>query len=220
MCSNTGNSCGCGTGSNGASIWSSGVKKQQKRPRVPKRGPGVAELEKILREQENIDIADRGNGEGFSFQPHHHSNPYHSSSLKSHPPPPPPSPPPRRVTIPSPPGPPPHVPSAPKSDHLGPTTPPSMTSVYGHCGYSSPLGRNGGSSLVMPEQELFPISLSSCKSKSNLNEGLDGSQSDSGNSSSRNLSSESNPIWSHPATIQKRNNQYPPSMVRFMSHYS
>lgn len=39
------------------------MKKQQKRPRVPKRGPGVAELEKILREQENINISDKGNSE-------------------------------------------------------------------------------------------------------------------------------------------------------------
>ncbi|MED6145589.1 hypothetical protein PIB30_026582 [Stylosanthes scabra] len=231
MCSNTGNTASCGCGSNGAaaSMWSSGVKKpQNKRPRIPKRGPGVAELEKILREQENIDtIADhhhhhRGNnnnnnnGEcGFSFQSNHHSNPFHhnSSPLKPHhyhhlQPPPPSSPPPR----------PPHVPSsATKSDHLVPTTPPpsimTSPSVYAH------FGRNGGGSgLVRPEQELFPMNLTSCKSKSNLNDVIDVSQSDSGNSSSRNLSSESNQIWSQPPTIQKRTNQFPspPMMNQFL----
>ncbi|TKY57201.1 hypothetical protein E2542_SST21647 [Spatholobus suberectus] len=48
-----------------SSIWSSGLKKQQKRLRVPKRGPGVAELERILREQKGIDITDNGNSEGI-----------------------------------------------------------------------------------------------------------------------------------------------------------
>lgn len=179
MCSNAGNNaCGCDTGANnGASIWSSGLKKQIKRPRVPKRGPGVAELEKILREQATIDISDRKNVEGLSpsscFIPHHHSNnPYHSSSLKPHQPPP--------------------------TSSIPPPGPPPSSNMPG---------------LVLPEQQLFPMNLTSCKSKSNLNEGLDGSQSDSGNSSSRNLSSESNPIWSYPATIQKRTNQYPTPMV-------
>ncbi|XP_061357258.1 uncharacterized protein LOC133301626 [Gastrolobium bilobum] len=193
MCSNTGSSaCGCETGGNGAGSWSSGLRKPQKHPRVAKRGPGVAELEKILREQERIDITDRGNVEGFSsscFIPHH-SNSFLSSSLKSHPTP---------TNLPT------HVPSAPKFDHLGPTKPSIMTPICG------PLGRNGGSGLVWSEQELFPKNLSSCRSKSILiNEEVDGNQFDSGNSPSRNLSSEFNHIWSYPATIQKRNNQYPP----------
>ncbi|GKV36802.1 hypothetical protein SLEP1_g44894 [Rubroshorea leprosula] len=54
MCSNTSSSCGgdleCAT---------SGSRKQ-KRQRIPRRGPGVAELEKILREQENRDDMDKG----------------------------------------------------------------------------------------------------------------------------------------------------------------
>ncbi|KAL1335843.1 uncharacterized protein [Arachis hypogaea] len=225
MCSNTGNT-GCGCGSSGAaSMWSSGVKKpQNKRPRIPKRGPGVAELEKILREQENIDtISDhhhRGNNNNngecaFSFQSNHHSNPFHhnSSPLKPHhfhhlQPPPPSSSPPRLPHVP---------PSATKSDHLVPTTPPpsimTSPSVYAH------FGRNGGgSSLLRPEQELFPMNLSSCMSKSNINDVIDVSQSDSGNSSSRNLSSESNQIWPQPPTIQKRTNSFPspPMMNQFL----
>lgn len=215
MCSNTGSTsaCGRGSGGNSVSIWSSGLKKQQKRPKVPKRGPGVAELEKILREQETLDITDRGNAEGFSsssFIPH---NPNHNYPSKPHPRPT--SPPSSRITVliassnlPS------HVPSAPKFDHVGPNTTPTMTSIYGIS--SGPMGRNGGGSgLVSSEKKLFPMNLSSCMSKSNnFNEGVGGSQSDSGNSPSRNLSSESNPTWSYPPTIQKRSNQFQPPRVR------
>ncbi|KAE9591685.1 hypothetical protein Lal_00038815 [Lupinus albus] len=181
MCSNTGHSA-CGF-ENGSNIWSSGLKKQlNKRPRVPKRGPGVTELEKILREQESIGISDRRNNvEGFI--PHHHSN-----------------------NIPS------QVPSAPKFDHLGPTTPPSMTSIYGNFGaHNTLLPRNSGSGLVLPEQELFPMSLTPSKSISisNLNERFDVNQTDSSNSPSRNLP--------FPAMIHDKTNQYSlPFMKQFL----
>lgn len=51
MCSNTDSP---GRNGDGGGSWSPNSKKkaQNKRQRVPKRGPGVAELEKILREQE------------------------------------------------------------------------------------------------------------------------------------------------------------------------
>ncbi|CAL0309298.1 unnamed protein product [Lupinus luteus] len=178
MCSNTGHSA-CGF-ENGSSIWSSGLKKQlNKRPRVPKRGPGVAELEKILREQESIGISDRRNNVE-AFIPHHHSN-----------------------NMPS------HVPSPPKFDHLGPTTPPS---IYGNFGAHNTLfSRNSGSGLVLPEQELFPMNLTSSKSKSisNLNERFDLNQYDSSNSPSRNLP--------FPAMIQDKTNQYSlPLMKQFL----
>lgn len=151
MCSNTCNSaCGCETGGNVvSSIWSSGsgLKKQSKRPRVPKRGPGVAELEKILREQETIDLVDnKGNPEGFSsFVSHHsNSNSYPSSSMKLQPPTSP------KKTIPYPSfmssNFPTNVPSAPIFDHLGATTPPTITSIYGN--YGSLEKNNGGSGLV------------------------------------------------------------------------
>ncbi|XP_029125854.1 uncharacterized protein LOC114915379 [Cajanus cajan] len=61
MYNNTANN-GDDSGENVASsIWISGLKKQQKRPKIPKRGPGVAELEKILRDQESIDMTDTKN---------------------------------------------------------------------------------------------------------------------------------------------------------------
>ncbi|KAG4945651.1 uncharacterized protein LOC114387432 [Glycine soja] len=209
MCSNTCNSaCGCETGGNVvSSIWSSGsgLKKQSKRPRVPKRGPGVAELEKILREQETIDLVDnKGNPEGFSsFVSHHsNSNSYPSSSMKPQPPTSP------KKTIPYPSfmssNFPTNVPSAPIFDHLGATTPPTITSIYGN--YGSLEKNNGGSGLVSPEKELFPLNLNSCKSNLNMNEPIDVNRCDFANSPTRNLSNETNSIWPYHATVQKRNN--------------
>ncbi|KAE9594951.1 hypothetical protein Lalb_Chr18g0059231 [Lupinus albus] len=180
MCSNSEHSAfGC---ENDASIWCSGLKKQlNKRPRVPKRGPGVAELEKILREQESTGISDMRNVvEGFI--PHHHSNnphlymPMHSN-----------------------------VPSAPNFDHFGPTTPPSMISIYGNFGHNTLLARNSGSDFVLPQQKLFPMNLASLKSNSNLNERFDVNQPDSTDSSSGNLS--------FPAMFQKKTDHYPPPIM-------
>jgi len=194
MCSNTCNSaCRCGTGVNVvSSIWSSGLKKQQKRPRVPKRGPGVAELEKILREQGGLDITtEKGDSEGFpsfvsrapsSLKFHHPLQP--STTTKTT-----------------------NVSSAPIFDHLGPNTLPANTSMYGKCGS---LERSGGSGLVSPEKELFPSNLNSCKSNLNMNEPIDGNRYDSASSPSRNLSGD----WPY-AKIQHINNHSAPvtSMV-------
>ncbi|CAL0334432.1 unnamed protein product [Lupinus luteus] len=202
MCSNAEHSaCGC---ENGANFCSSGLKKQlNKRPRVPKRGPGVAELEKILREQETIGISDMRKVDAFIPHNHHSNNPFHHSSfLKSNPqkqsPPSPPSS--NNMHMHN------HVPSASKCDHLGLTTPPSMASIYGNfVGHNTLLPRNSGSGLVLHEQELFPMNVTSSKSKFNLNERFDVKHSDSANSSSRNLS--------YPAMIQNKTNQYPPHMM-------
>ncbi|RDX80218.1 hypothetical protein CR513_39261, partial [Mucuna pruriens] len=212
MCSHTCNSaCACGTGGNlVSSIWNSGLKKQQKRPRVPKRGPGVAELEKILREQGTVDITDKENPEGFpSFISHHlNSNSYPSSSLKFHPTPPSTSP---KTTL----------PSSPVSsnlpvkipytvfDHLSSSALSNISSV---CGKGS-LERSTGSGLVSAEKDLFPLSLNSCKSKSsNMNEQIDGNGHEYVSSPSRNLSNDYNSIWPSSARIQNRNSQYSPTM--------
>ncbi|KAJ7947055.1 Actin cytoskeleton-regulatory complex protein pan1, putative isoform 1 [Quillaja saponaria] len=226
MCSNSSSSggCGCGGNSNGScshgSLWNQGLKKktQQKRPRVPKRGPGVAELEKILREQEKDKL------EGFTSSCLvSHKNPYNPHVLKSHPTPPPPPPP-----LPPPPSPsmltltsnpmtksptasntlPTHVPLAPKFDHFNPAT---MTNIFGNDGHRGGSGASaiGGSGLVLPEEVFFPMAMNSCKP--NIDR-TDGRQSDSGNLLPSNLSNESNTLWPSPL-LQKRNFQYPPAMI-------
>jgi hypothetical protein len=96
--------------------------------------------------------------------------------------------------------------------------PPTIGSMCGNGNGNSSnthslLGRNGGGGSG--EHELYPrnLNFSSCKSKPNLNEAADGSQSDSGNSPS---SDSNHANWNYTATIQKRNNGYPPQpMVRF-----
>ncbi|RHN60324.1 hypothetical protein MtrunA17_Chr4g0024551 [Medicago truncatula] len=199
MGSNPGNTgaSGCGSGDgNGDTMCSSGLKKQhqeqQKRPRVPKRGPGIAELEKLLREKELT--RDRGNNEEFSVSSEFFNRHQPSSSLPW----------PNSSNLQS------HVPSAPKFDQIVPPTPSTIGSMYGNTvlPYIDPIvntnthsvGRNGGGG-GSGEYELFPM---------NLKEVGDGSQSDPENSPSRSLASESNHGWSYPANIQKRNNGYPP----------
>lgn len=208
MCSNSCNSvCGCGSGVNVvSSIWSSGLKKPQKRPRVPKRGPGVAELEKILREQGSVDITtEKGDSEGFpSFVSRA------SSSLNFHPLQPstttkttPPSSLTSNLAT--------NVSSAPIFDHLGPTTLPASTSMYGKCGS---LERSGGSGLVSPEKEFFPLNLNSCKSNLNMNEPIDGNRYDSASSPSRNLSGD----WPY-SKNQHINNHYSAPITSMVNYY-
>ncbi|CAK8530642.1 unnamed protein product [Lathyrus sativus] len=209
MCSNSGgtNACGCcggggsGGGSNsngggggngngnGVSIWNSGSMKkqqQQKRPRIPKRGPGVAELEKILKEQETADVTptQRGNNEGFSMS---------SSCYIPHPPQPQPS---LRLNSNN------FHSLLPLSQKIDLTVSPGIRSMYANSNMS-PLGRNNGVGSI--EHELFR--------RRNLNEVADGSPSESENSSS---SESNHANCSYPGIVSRRNNVDPlPKMNEF-----
>jgi len=155
MGSNPGNTSasGCGssgTNGNGVTMCSSGLKKQQqeqpKRSRVPKRGPGIAELEKVLRKKDSIGSTtkDRGNNEEFSVSSEFFKRHRPAPSLQW----------PNLSNLQS------HVPSAPKFDQIVPPTPSTIGSMYGNTNTHS-VGRNGGGS---GEYELFPMNLNGSQS--------------------------------------------------------
>ena len=110
-----------------------------KRKKVPKRGPGVAELEKILREQENKDT-------GFSsclVSSSLSTPPYPSSDAS-----------PESTSLNT------HVGLVPYIDHFSP--PPSLPmtasdTTYGH-------GSSSSASVSLAEKALFPVTRGSCKS--------------------------------------------------------
>lgn len=148
MCSNTSSSGGGASGSRGGGDGEYGslILKKSKRQKVPKRGPGVAELEKILREQESINSLAKDNNnnvEGFSssrISPF--SNSYHPQNISDH------------------------------NNHFGPPAP-HVTMLYGNGGKSAVLGggnggHTGGSSMVLPEQGLFPSMWSSSCDQSSM----------------------------------------------------
>ncbi len=152
MCSNTvsggGNGGGNGCGWTSASGSNNNPPKRQK---VPKRGPGVAELEKILREQENKDTT--ANIDGFSASL---SSPYHHS----HPQPPLPPPPPIATILH--PVTPPFNASPSTSSNINVGLVPHLDHFNGSS--TSAILGSGMSSLV--EKPLFPITWGSCKSDS------------------------------------------------------
>ncbi|KAK4259682.1 hypothetical protein QN277_005990 [Acacia crassicarpa] len=210
---------GCGSGSNGGNgnspgVLSSGMKKQQKHPKIPKRGPGVAELEKILRDDEkskggininNINTTSSNNNnnnvEGFSV-----SHPFLNPRRRS---PPPPSPRTSRPLSPSH-----HIPIAPRFDHLNPPPP----GLYGYNTAKQQQGRN------FPEQPLFPMNPSSCDVLSQPDSDRQHFHHTANSSAAKNFYSESSSnhhhhhLWpSYPALPQERhctNNQYSSSMVK------
>ena len=110
-----------------------------KRKKVPKRGPGVAELEKILREQENKDT-------GFSsclVSSSLSTPPYPSSDASA-----------ESTSLNT------HVGLVPYIDHFSP--PPSLPmtasdTTYGH-------GSSSSASVSLAEKALFPVTRGSCKS--------------------------------------------------------
>ncbi|KAK3207017.1 hypothetical protein Dsin_021063 [Dipteronia sinensis] len=159
MCSNTSSSGGVISGGGGGGDGDGGdyaslLLKKPKRQRVPKRGPGVAELEKILREQEtniNGHVVDRDSScrisSQFPISYHHHHHHSQSSSNSFT----------RNVQN--------------ISDHnhlISPPAPPHITMLYANGGKSTNVG---GSSMVFPEQGLFPATTwrsSCCESSSNI----------------------------------------------------
>ncbi|TXG47519.1 hypothetical protein EZV62_026813 [Acer yangbiense] len=159
MCSNTSSSGGVISGSGGGGggggdggDYASLLLKKPKRQRVPKRGPGVAELEKILREQETTNInghvVDKDSSCRISSQFHnsYHHHPQSSSNSFT-----------RNVQN--------------ISDHnhfISPPAPPNITMLYANGGKST---NGGGSSMVLPEQGLFPAATwrsSCCESSNNI----------------------------------------------------
>ncbi|KAF2305197.1 hypothetical protein GH714_002981 [Hevea brasiliensis] len=201
MCSNTslsssGGGGGCGDysgGCGGESIYS----KKPKRQRVPKRGPGVAELEKILREQEKRPDLDKAKNEGFSLV-----------SL------PPCSYQPQSPLLPSPNSLPTPVPSfAPNPNNF---TPPTTTTFYANNSDSNPPsggGRSGvhiaGSGVVLPEHALLPKMWNSCEPNGEIG----GSRSASGIPLSIPLSNGCNNHFFPSPSLMQRSQHSPPSMV-------
>ncbi|KAL5774336.1 hypothetical protein ACOSP7_011893 [Xanthoceras sorbifolium] len=149
MCSNTSSS---GGGGGDGCDYASHILRKPKRQRVPKRGPGVAELEKILREQENANsvVLDKDKIEGFSSCriSSSFSKSYHpQSSVVS-----------TNLLTGS------NVPNILDHNHFSPPAPPHMTMLYSNGGKSTVLrGGNGGgggvhiggSSMVLPEQGMW-----------------------------------------------------------------
>jgi hypothetical protein len=179
MCSNSSNSGGGSSGGDGGG-WTMASKKPPKRRKVPKRGPGVAELEKILREREKKDP--------------NTADPYHSQ-----------------------PRPPLHIPP-----------PPPMTVIYANGSSNTILGRGnggvggggggrggvcvvGGSGVSLPEQDLFAITLDSCKSNMDR---VDGSNSNPGIPLGTHFSNESSdPQCPSSNLLRRKHFQYPAMMV-------
>ncbi|EEF39830.1 conserved hypothetical protein [Ricinus communis] len=190
MCSNSSHSSSGGGvgGDNGVdSIYS----KKPKRQRVPKRGPGVAELEKILREQEKRNDIEKAKSDGYSLVSSlpnsYHPQPLALASSKSLPQP-------RPVSF---------------SPHPKQFTPPNTT-------YSTALvGKSGvqiaGSNLVLPEHTLLPTMWSSSETKV----GVGVSRSVPGFPfSARSLNgSNPSPVFPDPSLMQRSQNTPSSAMV-------
>lgn len=148
MCSNTSLSSG-GGGDNGGYDGDSIYSKKPKKQKIPKRGPGVAELEKILREQEKKNDLDKTKNEGFSLVSPI-SNSYQPQSPILH----------SSNSLPK------NAPFGPDPHHF--SSP--MTTLYGKGGSNTSLGGGGGgnggkssgSGIVLPEPALLPAMWNSC----------------------------------------------------------
>ncbi|KAJ6935640.1 hypothetical protein NC652_010606 [Populus alba x Populus x berolinensis] len=157
MCSYTSISSD-GDGHHGSNSGGNGVdntcSKKAKKQKIPKRGPGVAELEKILRDQEKNDASfdETKNIEGFSVVSQLSSSYQRQSpvlsSHKSHPK---------------------NLPFAP-DPHL---FSPQSTTFFGNCSKNTSLQvcrgtGNGGSDIVLHEHGFLPTMWNSCQPRADI----------------------------------------------------
>lgn len=183
MCSDS-SSGGGSSGGDGRGGWTMASKKPLKRRKVPKRGPGVAELEKILREREKKDP--------------NTDDPYHSQPRPPLHMPPPPPPPPLMSVI---------YANGSSNTILGR----GNGGVGGGGGGGGGVCVAGGSGVVLPEQGLFAITLGSCQSNMDR---VDGSNSNPGIPLGTHFSNESNDPQCHSSNLLRRKHcQYPAMMV-------
>ncbi|XP_048320590.2 uncharacterized protein LOC112489269 isoform X2 [Ziziphus jujuba] len=234
MCINSGSSSGSTDGVVGLNGGlSRNSKKPQKRQRLPKRGPGVAKLEKILRERESKN--DHHIMEAFNpscFVPHpplssNNNDPFHNfpQTLNSRPPQPPPP-----------------IPMTPTMNilcgsnsltcrrlvnlgqqYLDHQTAPASPNIYAN-GNTSFIQRPnivGGSDVASLDQKaFFPVTWSSSTTPSMSNNVIgnadEGKYSDSSSiilSLPKPFSDESNPLLSSPSLMQNKHPQNPNSMI-------
>ncbi|KAG2687766.1 hypothetical protein I3760_09G066100 [Carya illinoinensis] len=222
MCSNT-SSGGAADSAGDLGDWTPGSYNQLKGPKIPRRGPGVAELEKILREQEKKECAttaENANLDGhFSRFVSSLPDPYHHSQSLINSLPRPPPPPitttmhPATPTICSSPSR--HVCLVPNLAQFSPPPPdpPLMTSVHGNDSSNAIIGRGGGvfvvggATVALPEKALFAITWAA-SSKSSV-DGVEGSNSDSGIPLPTHIANESIPMSPSPKLLQRRHGQDP-----------
>ncbi|KAH7544925.1 hypothetical protein FEM48_Zijuj01G0037600 [Ziziphus jujuba var. spinosa] len=234
MCINSGSSSGSTDGVVGLNGGlSRNSKKPQKRQRLPKRGPGVAKLEKILRERESKN--DHHIMEAFNpscFVPHpplssNNNDPFHNfpQTLNSRPPQTPPP-----------------IPMTPTMNilcgsnsltcrrlvnlgqqYLDHQTAPASPKIYAN-GNTSFIQRPnivGGSDVASLDQKaFFPVTWSSSTTPSMSNNVIgnadEGKYSDSSSiilSLPKPFSNESNPLLSSPSLMQNKHPQNPNSMI-------
>ncbi|KAF3451387.1 hypothetical protein FNV43_RR07482 [Rhamnella rubrinervis] len=222
MCSYSGSDGGGNDGNN------NNGGRPQKRQRLPKRGPGVAELEKILREQEKKN--DQIEGFPSCFVPPLSSNDHHLSSRPSHDP-----------TLPwtnlnnsslltttR------RVPFVPHLDHhrqTSTTSPPQPTvlppppNMYGNNGNNTsillrPFGGVGSAGVNLPEHALFPVTWSTTStttpSNSNTTTHEGKIYSDTGGNNIA-LPTTDHPLWS---SMQNKHYQNPNSLTSQFPGYA
>lgn len=188
-----------GDGHHGSNSGGNGVdntcSKKVKKQKTPKRGPGVAELEKILRDQEKNDTSfdETKNVEGFSVVSQLSSSYRRQSpvltSHKSHPK---------------------NLPFAPDPNLFSPQS----TTFFGNCSKNTSLQvcrgtGNGGSDIVLHEHGFLPTMWNSCQPRADIG----GPRLASGNPFS--MRSTNGPDQLFPSSSMAQGSQYSPTpMVR------